>query len=142
MSLENFGNHDGPINRALTYPVRAGARILHPSGYANDIRKEGPIGGTLDAGTRLAGRVSIETFKGATEVVGYGIGKTRDAVGRILYNTAGIGWGLAKHSPLFPMSPAFTGARTDVASTPDGTPPAPTTVQRLGQLWQETRRGA
>lgn len=143
MPLESFGSSGNAFERGITYPVRGISRIVRPlpGDAAQNLRREGVVGGTLDTGVHLVGRVGLETLHMTTGIVGYGIGMMRDAVGATLYHTGKIGWGLAKRSPLFPLS---SGNRVrDVASEGERANPdhgaTRGALSRLGDLWYEER---
>ena len=66
MSLEQFGSSGSTPEQAITYPVRAAARVLNPTGVRDNFRRGGVIGGTMDTGTQLAGRVGMEAINATT----------------------------------------------------------------------------
>lgn len=103
MSLENFGANGSVPEQLVTYPVRAVARTVPlPRSAAENIRREGIVGGTMDTATGMLGRMTLEAFRMIGGPIGFVLGKTRDAIGTTINHTARIGWQLAKRAPIFP----------------------------------------
>ncbi len=103
MSLEQFGSSGSTPEQAITYPVRAAARILNPSGVRDNFRREGVVGGVMDTGTQLAGRVGREAITATTGVVGYGVGRVRDAVMSTLGFAGRAGLSIVRNAEIVPF---------------------------------------
>lgn len=108
MSLEQFGSSGSTPEQAITYPVRAAARILSPSGVRDNFRQQGIVGGTVDTGVQLAGRVGKEAINATTGVVGYGVRQVHNAVMSTLGFVGRAGISIVRNAEVVPFmqSPA------------------------------------
>ena len=106
MSLEQFGSGGSTPEQVVTYPVRAAARILSPSGVRDNFRGGGVSGaveGTMNTAGQVAGRVGMEAIRATTGVVGYGVGRVRDAVMGTLGFAGRVGWAAARNAEIIPF---------------------------------------
>ncbi|MBI5794594.1 hypothetical protein HZA87_05980 [Candidatus Uhrbacteria bacterium] len=91
------------IAGAMNAPVNIVRTTLSPATLKSSYQREGFMGATIDTGLRGAGAVTREVLGAATGVVGYGIGKTRDAVLGTLGFGARVGWAAARNAEIIPF---------------------------------------
>lgn len=105
MALETFGSDGNAFERAVTYPARATGRILGPlpKDAIDSIKREGPVGGLLDTGVHLTGRVGKEVLNATTGIVGYTLGKTRQLILGTLGYAGRITWKAARNAEIIPL---------------------------------------